>query len=324
MVVRESSLRDLLRLFMWYPLRWLLLAIPPQYGYLLLKCMGSFHAFVSRRKRQMLHTNLRRMDLDTATIDTEHEVTRYLQVHYINQLCILLFPSITRESLNYFMEFEGLEKLESALSSSRGVVLAHAHFGPVHLPLFALGILGYPIIQLGNPSHEGLSWIGRHVAFRIRSHYEAMIPADIVPVGSDYRRLFRHLKSNKIVMIAADGSGDVHEHGPHFDFPFLGNVMRFPLGAASLATRTNAVLLPVFLSPGTNALWKCTVEAPINYDAATEGLSSKELSIQFIRRYERYAKQWPGCMHFLDRYSPGKFIISNSLSNDHCDDNNSS
>lgn len=310
MRTRESILRDVLRLCIWYPFRWLILLLPPMAGIWCITRLGDLHCMLSKGKRRWLHDNLTRLQPDIAPEKARQEVRRYLRVHYLNQLSIFVFPSLTPATLSRLLAWRGLEHLEAARAQGRGVVLAHPHFGPVHLPLFALGTLGYAVKQIGKPSDEGLSWIGRNVAFRLRLRYEGRMPAEIVPVGSDYRRVFRHLKENNLVMITADGAGDMAMHGRHEPLEFFGHTMQFPLGAASLALRTNAVLLPLFVHPGAHTPWQCTIEAPITMPADADATTAASFAArEFVARYTPYVAQWPGCMHFLDTFAPGLHIV---------------
>lgn len=316
MRVRESLLRDALRLVIWHPFRWLVAALPWRLGWRCLEILGDLHWRLSPGKRRMLADNCRRLapDLDEAAL--RREGLRYLRVHYLNQLIIFLIPRLDRAALDELVEWEGLEHLDAALArddaAGRGVVLAHPHFGPVHLPLLALARRGYPLKQIGMPSAEGLSWVGRNVAYRLRLRLEAGIPAEIIHANKDLRAVFRHLRAGGAVMLTADGSGDDQEYGRHIPLDFHGHVLRFPLGAASLALRTGATLLPLFLRPGETKPWRVVVEPALvaPQGEATSGRDpAMAMARAWVQRYKPYARRWPGCMHFLDRYAPGLFIV---------------
>ncbi|MCA1945543.1 MAG: lysophospholipid acyltransferase family protein [Desulfovibrio sp.] len=309
MRTQESFLRDILRLVIWYPFRWLVRLLPVSAGIWCITRLGDLHYALSRRKRRWLYDNLLRLQPSIPPIRAHEEIRRYLRVHYLNQLIILVFPSLDLVCLQKLLAWRGLEHLDAAQAQGRGVVLAHPHFGPVHLPLFALGALGYPVKQIGKPSDAGLSWIGRRVAFKLRMRYEGKIPAEIIPVGSDYRAVFKHLRAGHIVMITADGAGDLQQHGKFTPLTFCGHTVQFPLGAAKLAMRTNSVLLPLFVHPGTSTPWQCSIEKeiciPRNADSDT---AAENAARQFVERYEQYVAAWPGCMHFLDTFAPGLLI----------------
>ncbi|MCI5209274.1 MAG: hypothetical protein D3910_10875, partial [Candidatus Electrothrix sp. ATG2] len=59
----ESPFRDILRLIVWYPLRWFLLAMPPKIALGTLRLMGDLHYGAAKGKRRMLSENLLRMGI---------------------------------------------------------------------------------------------------------------------------------------------------------------------------------------------------------------------------------------------------------------------
>ena len=58
MRVNENPLRDLLRLFLWYPVRWIVLVLPVRAAIALLCFMGDIHFIFSRGKKRALRNNL--------------------------------------------------------------------------------------------------------------------------------------------------------------------------------------------------------------------------------------------------------------------------
>ncbi len=301
----EGPGRDCLRLLVWYPLRWLLRALPPGPALAVLRSMGDLHYALSGPKRELLRENLRRIGIPAA--NDEQNIRRYFQTHYIDQLFILVFPGLTPGNISQFVEIRGRDHLDDARSKGKGVILVHGHLGPAHLPLVTLAHLGYPMKQIGNPSDQGLSWIGRHVAFRQRMRYEQRIPAEIIPASTFLRPVFTALRDNKVVMTTGDGSGNEFTFGKQHRFTFLGQPVVLPLGPAILARKTGAVLVPLFIEPGTKTRFTVVIEPEIPVCAAGEtGLVAA--TEQFLCRLEHYILRYPGSMHFLDRFRPGLMV----------------
>ncbi|OQX17842.1 MAG: hypothetical protein BWK76_09300 [Desulfobulbaceae bacterium A2] len=301
----EGPGRDCLRLLVWYPLRWLLLALPPSLALASLQHMGNLHFTLASKKRQLLSENLQQIGIPFC--NHEQIIRSYFQTHYLDQLFILVFPKLNRRNIAKFVTFRGLANLDAARKKGKGVILVHGHLGPVHLPLVALAHLGYPMKQIGNPSNQGLSWIGRHVAFKQRMRYEQRIPAEIISAGSFLRPVFTALRENKVVMTTGDGSGTELIFGKQHLFSFLGKSVLLPLGPAILARKTGAVLLPLFIEPGTNTSFNVIIEEEIiAHSQGEQGII--ESSEQFIRRLEQYIRLNPGYMHFLDRFTPGQMV----------------
>ncbi|WP_420266546.1 lysophospholipid acyltransferase family protein [Candidatus Magnetominusculus dajiuhuensis] len=306
MVTKESIFRDILRLIVWYPLRWTVEAMPVASGLRLLNRMGELHFALSGGKAAILKDNLSRF----MTIEDGQKskiVKEYFKNHYVDRLVIFLFPKFHTRQVGQTIDFEGLEHLDTALKKGKGVILVHGHFGPVHIPLVALARLGYRMRQIGLPSDDGLSWIGRHVAFRLRLRYEAKIPAAIVNAESFLRPIFLWLKDGGVVMVTGDGSGTQKHVGRHDVFDFLGHRVLFPLGPAILAEKTGAEILPLFVTPGKRKPYKIIIGTPLA--GPDEQRDTGTITKRFIKELEGKIKAYPAYMHFLDRFKAGEYVI---------------
>ncbi len=314
MVVDESIYRDVLRLVVWYPIRWVIRLLPVRCGIAVLRIMGDLHHCLSFGKKRMIRRNLGvlgQYKTVTGSGENERAVREYFRNHYIDRLLILIFPKFGVKEAKRFVAFQGLEHLNEALSFQRGIILVHGHFGPVHLPLVALARLGYRMKQIGLPSEEGLSWVGRNVAFRLRMKYESIIPAEIIRADSFLREAFRWLKDGGIIMTTGDGSGTKKKLGKHSVFELFGHSVMFPLGPAILSQKTGAAIIPMFITPGGNGwLYKVIIEKPLVSDQAGKE-AVLDITGQFVKRLESYISKYPGYMHFLDRFSLGELIIDN-------------
>ena len=307
MVTRESIFRDILRLIVWYPIRAAILFLPHRMGLFLMALMGDIHFFSTRRRHRLLSENLTRIYHRSS--DTTSIIREYFRNHYIDRLFIFIFPSFQLKDVEKFIEFQGIEHLKAALSHGSGAVLVHGHFGPVHLPLVALTRMGFALKQIGNPSDEGLSMIGRKVAFRLRLKYEEKIPAEIVKVNGFLRPIFRWLSQNGIVMITGDGTGTEHIIGKSLIGEMWGQKMYIPIGPARLSVTTGAQLLPMFILPGKHKRYRIIIEQAFKTQR-TGNEAITELTEKFVHRLEYYISLYPGYMHFLDRFCPDKLIIT--------------
>ncbi|MBI5815257.1 MAG: lysophospholipid acyltransferase family protein [Nitrospinae bacterium] len=309
MVVKERLGRDILRLVVWYPLRWLILGVPIRWGLAILGFMGDLHFALSRGKKRELAKNLANVRGETfaASAQGEAAIREYMRNHYVDRLFILIFPRFGAAEVERFIEIEGRENLDAALAAGKGAILVHGHFGPAHVPLVALARLGYKMKQVGFPSDEGLSWVGRNVAFRLRLKYEAMMPAEVMMADGFLRPAFKWLKDGGALMITGDGTGTGTRIGRHHLFRFHGKPVMFPLGPAILAAKTGAKLLPMFIIPGAAKPYRIVIGKPIlvkgdSPDAAVETMG------EFLTELERYTSRHPGYMHFLDRFSEEALI----------------
>ncbi len=303
----ESYGRDALRLIVWYPLRWLLTLLPIKPAIFVLRSLGNIHYSVAKRKRQTLLKNLLLTGATKDTKEAQKQTRIYFQNHYLDQLFPIIFPKFNAQNIDNYVSIKGISNLDKALQHQKGILLIHGHFGPVHLPLLTLALKGYAMKQIGNPSSKGLSWIGLHVAFRLRMFYEALIPAEIIKATSFLRPVFNALRQNQIIMTTGDGSGTEVTYGKHAQFTFLGQPVSLPLGPAILARKTEATLLPLFIIPSETTAFSFTIGKPIISDLSGEQ-GVLDCTDHFNRQFEKLIHTTPGFWHFLDRFSPGQLI----------------
>ena len=304
MRVSESLPRDLLRLFVWYPLRLTVERLSPRTGFSLLARIGRLHAALASRRggraERLMHA-AGRVAPGLSEDDRKAQMVAAYETHYVNQLSIFVFPRLTRDNCRAILTIEGLDRLDAALAKGRGVVLPIGHFGPTQLPLTALGLLGYPMLQIGFQNDAGLSFVGRHVSFRLRKIYEGRIPAAIVPPGPGTRLALEHLRAGGVVMTTADNGPGQPAFGRHADFDFPGGTIHAPLGPARLALAAGAALCPAFLGPGGNVPFCLTIEAPLELpDISDKNAAVLTMTRDFLTRYADRVAAMPGWWHGLE------------------------
>jgi len=301
--VRESFSRDLLRLFVWYPLRLVAERLPPRAAMALYRAMGRLHAALSRGRAGRLAAAARAVHPALVEAGAGQAVVEAFAPHYVNQLIVFQLPRLSAANFHELLDLDGLDRLGLALAHNRGAVIPIGHFGPTQLPLAALGALGFPMIQIGHLSDEGLSFVVRRVAFRLRAHYEARIPASIVPPGPGVRQALAHLRAGGVVMPTADDGPGQPPFGHHATVDFPGGALSVPLGPARLALSAGAVLVPGFLEPGRDAPFRFVLDDPI---VAPQGMDRDAAALamtrEFMARYATRVAARPGWWHGLESH----------------------
>ncbi len=243
MVFGESKLKDLYRQVVWGPYRQLLEACPPAWEYRANRRLGVLAGLLAGGKRRDVVENLRlafpdRQDLDTIAIEA-------FATHFLNQYASFAFGKITRENWTSYLRFEGMEQIEAARAAGQGVVLLHPHMGPAQLPLCVLGVLGWPIHQIGGgETATEKSEIGRWASAE-RARLEARMPVKLQDGTGYLRGVLRALQAGEVVLTACDGTGGGQELGRRYERVVLGQRMRLPVGGFYLAKRGNARLHPL-------------------------------------------------------------------------------
>jgi KDO2-lipid IV(A) lauroyltransferase len=308
MRVSESPLRDVLRVIVWYPLRWIVQALPPRAALWIFLRMGDLHCLVATGRRARVGRNYRRL-VPAATEQEVHAgVREYFRNHYASQMLVMVYARLNRKGLYQLAEFEGLEHLEAATRSGRGAVLVHGHFGPEQLALVGLTLLGHPILQIGFLTDDGLSGVGRSVAFRQRRRCEDAMPGEILDARGEYRPAFRRLRNNGFVMTSGDGAGREERLGKHLPLFFFGHRILFPTGAFRMAQTAGACCLPVFVTRGERAPYRVVVEPPLAVPDGGGAAGAEAMLGAFVQRYQLRAAAEPAFMRFLDIFEPGKLI----------------
>jgi KDO2-lipid IV(A) lauroyltransferase len=299
MQVSESLSRDILRLIVWFPLRWTISVLPARWGFFILKTMGDLHFSAGREKKAVIAHKIKTLlNADTATAG--EETRKYLENHYIDRLHIFIYPKLTtREKIEKFVYFENIDVLDRALASGKGVILVQPHFGPVQITLLALSLYGYAPMQIGYPSDKGLSRVGRSVAFRYRLKYEAMLPP-IMPADRFLGNAYKHLKKGGVILTTGDGAGGGVYIGEHKPCMILGKERLIPLGPASWSAKTGAAFIPTFVVPERYDRYRIVFDEPITGDSGDYEKDRIFMTGEFVEVAEKYIRKHPCCWHFWD------------------------
>lgn len=146
----------------------------------------------------------------------------------------LLQPSYAASNVT----FSGREHLEAALAKEKGVIAIGAHLGNFPLVGARLGSDGFPFHVLFRvPSDRRIQhFIHENVKF----FHQSIIPSQ--PRRGAVKTIVQTLRANGIVFMLADNlkRGEVLTR-------LFGQTVRSPRGPASLAIRSGAPLLPVYM-----------------------------------------------------------------------------
>ena len=133
---------------------------------------------------------------------------------------------------------QGEEHLRHALKMGKGVIGVSAHLGNFTLIGARLAAAGYPFnVVIKQPRDRRMA--------RLMDDYRARIGMQTIsarPRRETARRILKALRKNEVVLLIADEfkSGGV-------EVTFLGHSARAPRGPATLALRTGAAVVPMFM-----------------------------------------------------------------------------
>lgn len=305
MIAHRNIVKDIGRIFFWYPLRWCVLLMPISVVYRIGGILGTVDYFVSgtgRRQRMM-------KNLSVVCAGTEKQIAKILTDNLKNHCRTVLefikYPQINSVNLDPVVSFQGLEYLDRALEQGSGVLLATSHFGAKQMLQVGLGTRGYRVNQINyHMSSDELTCIQKNVSQRKRMRIEERIHANFIPAGGFMRSAFKCLKKNELLIIAADGSGLRNRMDRSFaPFDFFGKRMLFPTNPVSLAMRTGAAMVPVFVVRE-GSRHKIIIEPSI----PLEGVSKEEGVKAYIAVLEKYVRRYPALWEFWEEFDEDNLL----------------
>lgn len=183
-------------------------------------------------------------------------------------------------------EVVGLEHINSALQRGSGVVFWGMSFCGTLFPKIALSRAGVALTQLSSADHGAdypLTLLGKWVAGPLCCLPEGRYLCERIriPVDGDksyFHRIGEVLQNNGCIWISGE---NVRAKKP-VTAELFGRRGRFPVGAAVLALRHNAILLPTHTQRLGAFHYRVTVEPPIPLHRSTR---SKEVVNQAVQNY---------------------------------------
>lgn len=211
--------------------------LPVRVSYAITVCLAYITYLMWPGMRKTVTENMRRVlghDAD------ERLVARMVRAAYRNYFKymaeFLRFPSLSPEELERMIDGGGWENLDRALQAGKGVIFVCFHFGNWDLAGAMVAIRGYPINVVAE------SFRPKRLNDLIQSH-RAKKGVKIIPLETAARRVLQALRHNEILALLVDR--------PTWDsgvaVQLFGATCRVPAGAATLALRTGAKVLPGYL-----------------------------------------------------------------------------
>lgn len=146
------------------------------------------------------------------------------------------FYSMSKAEILSRVEIVGREHLDRALKKGKGVVFISAHLGNWELMGMALVLAGYPISPLVKTQKN--SFFDQYINEKRRSL--GMKP---VATGFSLRQVMKALKENRVVNFMMDQNAG--KYGVKNEF--LGRAASTPRGAAAVARKTGATVIPGYI-----------------------------------------------------------------------------
>jgi lauroyl/myristoyl acyltransferase len=269
--------------------------LPAWLGLCLAAALGDLWYHLARGRRAILISNLRHV-LGPSASEREIQCTAraVFRHNFRNYYDLFRLPHLPSEELEKLIVVHGEEHLREALTAGKGVILATAHFGNVELMTRASAIRQYQITAVAE--HLQPERLYRYLLAQ-----RSIGGVHLVPIDGSLKAIFRALRANELVGLAADR--DVSHSG--ITVLFFGAPANLPTGYVSLALRTGAPVLPIFVVRQPEGSFAIHIEPPLplanSGDRERDVRSGVAQMVAVLERYiGQYPEQWTFCQPIWD------------------------
>ncbi len=222
------------------------------------------------------------------------EATTVLNTFWLNHqrkfLSLFLVERLTPDNIDRWVEFQGLEHLDKALETGKGVILPYPHFGNERIHHVGIALKGYrlSVVSSEYADYAAASRTAKldpvrrihHVGFR----------------GDSPRWMIEWLKNNGVLQIASTAEAGAKG----ITLPLLGRELLLSSGWIRLAARTGALIIPSLIRhrPGDRHLLK--VYPSFEVDPSTKSREDiTAVAARFFRLLEPEFRTHPGELDWM-------------------------
>ncbi len=235
----ERSMRDQTKLgyYLYRLLGLVVPLIPPGLAYPLATRLGDLFYRLDKAMRANIYDNVTHIleGSQKAAGDSEAIVRGVFRSMAQNYYDLFRVPTLSPAEIARLVKVEGWEHVERALSRGKGLIVITAHFGNTDIVAQVLALREIPVVV---PAEH----LEPEVLFQYVCSLRASKGLRLIPVDGPLLELFRALRRNEVVGLAADR--DITESGIVVDF--FGAPARLPDGYAQLSLRTGAPIIAGF------------------------------------------------------------------------------
>lgn len=201
--------------------------------------------------------------------------------------------STTPEEFQREILVVGREHMEKALAKGKGVIALSAHLGNFFLVGGVLAMEGYPTYILVNlPKNGGFRDL--FVQYGLQTGQRAIHARPRRIASSE---LLKVLRQNKLAVIIADE----HRAKKGIRVPFFGRTVMARRGPATLALRSGAALVPVYLIRGQNSTLTLIVEPEIELQRSGDvSANIRENTLRITQWLERVVSSYPDQWNWMN------------------------
>lgn len=279
---------------------WLALHLPRGLMYYLAGVMAELNFLFNARSRRGVYANQAHVLPRKTSAFTRWRMARAVFRHFAYSILDFFYiPRLDQNNLHDFLaDIRGWGHIQATLASGHGGIFVTAHMGSWELGGACAGFLGVPLTAVALP----------HKDKRIDDIFlnnRAAAQIEVVPVGGAMPKLEDALRRGRFIALVSDR--DVK--GTGLKLPFFGQPMRVPSGAARLALRTGAWILPGVAYRTHD--WRIVIDirAPIVSDPETD--TEESLTRRYLAVLETFVRERPDqWLSFFDLWSETELPVA--------------
>jgi len=219
-------------------------------------------------------------------VQVEEIVRKSLQNFFRDFVEIAIALVIRAEDLRSEIPIEGRENLDAALLKGRGVIVLGAHLGNFFLTGTRLAIENYPTYVLINQPRNG-QFAKFMDDYRLKVRQKTIHAR---PRREALRELSLALRRNEVAVVIADEYR--RDNGIHV--PFFGRTVLARRGPATLASRTGAAVVPVYIIHDKGRGLKLIAEPELDLIRTDKGKAAiRENTLRMTQWLERTVRTYP-------------------------------
>ena len=301
-----SRKRPSARLRAWFAAWELVKALPEPLAYGLGRLGGEIAYRRDERRRANLRANLRQvLGPEVGPEQLERSVRRGFASYARYWIEAFRLERLSRAEVLERFRFDGVEHLEQAVASGRGVVAAVPHIGNWDVGgswLAARGFRAVAVAERLRPPE----------LFERFLRYRRALGLEIVPYDEGpgtLRQLVAALRDGKVVCLVSDR--DLGRRG--IPVTMFGRQVTLPAGPAALALRTGAALLPAAVYQEGPGRWRARTAGTIELEpSGDQRADTAELTRRLAAEFERLIAAAPEQWHVLVPFWPEPSAVPQS------------
>jgi KDO2-lipid IV(A) lauroyltransferase len=241
------------------------------------------------KERQAVLQSMRYLAPDATERQRRRMARRLFRNMALASVDLFRLPSASLDELRGLIECVGLENLENAHATGRGVMVVSSHLGPYELAAAYLAALGFPVHGLVENLPEEV--------MNALSSFRAATGMKLIPIRGGLPATHAVLESGEIVLLLGDRAVGASKGGVEVSFGT--GVRAIPMGTARISIQTGALVVVASIrrNPGGNRRprYLLTFEPAIEPGAAGENGRvdlTKRIGERLAAMVERNPDEW--------------------------------